>query len=507
MLSLYAFFALFAAVQGADFVSNTLGSNMVLQRAPQKAVIWGWTAKPGATVNCNFNGKKYQTTSGSDSSYSFALDPTPAGGPYTITLASTAGDVATLSNVMFGDVWLCSGQSNMQMTVDSVFNWTQEVQKAANYPNIRLFTVGQGTVSLTPLAELASIEQTWVGASPNSVGGGNWTEFSAACWFFGRNLFDSLQVPIGLVSTNWGGTYIQAWSSPTALSKCNQSSVAEIPYDHKSSKTFVRKSLPRANPNQPSVLWNAMIVPYLNMRVKGAIWYQGEANVGTGNADPYYACAFPAMIKDWRLNWGLAPQDFGFFFVQLAPWTQPIMPATSLQDMRLAQTAALKEPFVCMGTAADLGDVTSPFDNIHPRDKQDVGFRLALCGLGLSYDQNVQYLGPTFVAMNVVRGPPNVQVQIEFDPVSIGSGLQLNTAQCPQGVPPNLCVGAEIGLSDGTWVAATESISSGNYYFSASSVKSSLKVTGVRYGYSIWPLISLYNKEGLPSPPYLKTSS
>lgn len=148
-----------------------------------------------------------------------------------------------------------------------------------------------------------------------------------------------------------------------------------------------------------------------------------------------------------------------------------------------------------MSSNADLGDVTSPFDNIHPRDKQDVGYRsisilkrrlvkkeyrLALCGLGITYGQNVQYLGPMFKGMKVVRGPPNVILEIDFDSASIGSGLQLRNTQCPSGVPPNLCVGVEIGTSDGSWTTALESISNGKYY-AAATISSTLKPTGILF--------------------------
>ena len=181
---------------------------------------------------------------------------------YNVT-ASSAGETATLTDVLFGDVWLCSGQSNMQFTVDSAFNATAEVAAAGNFPLIRLFTAAM-IASDTPLTELAQVEEPWSVASAAAVGGGNWTYFSAMCWFYGRDIFQELQYPIGLIATDWGGTPDEAWSSPAALAKCPHSAPA--------------KPQASPSPDADSTLWNAMIVPFLRTTITGAIWYQGEAD-------------------------------------------------------------------------------------------------------------------------------------------------------------------------------------------------------------------------------------
>jgi sialate O-acetylesterase len=463
-----------------NFISNALGSHMVLQRAPQRANIWGWTTA-GASVSVRFNSKLYQVTAAASGLWSVLLDATPAGGPYTINVASTSGATATLEDVLFGDVYVCGGQSNMQFTVHSAFNATYEIAAANNYPRIRLFTVGQGTTSAVPLDEFSTISQQWSVASAATVGVGDWNEFSAACWFFGRDLYDNLQVPIGLFSDNWGGTIVQAWSSPDALKQCPASGVVE----------YV------GGPNDPSNLWNAMIVPILPMTITGAIWYQGESNSGQPN---YYACGFPEMIKDWRLKWGGdTSKEFTFYFVQLSTWRNGDLNAEALT--RLSQTYALRLPKVGLATAIDSGDPTSPFGDIHPRYKQVVGYRLHLSARAIGYGQNVVYRGPEATKWTVVSQAPSASVLVDFDPASIGSGLVLTPKACDAGITIEQCAWADIGSSDGKWTNATVTLGSSSVTLTAS-LPSGVTVTGVRYAWANYPVAIIYNKEGLPALPF-----
>lgn len=209
------------------------------------------------------------------------LPVTAAGGPYVISSTSSSGASASLQDVLFGDVYLCGGQSNMQFTVASMFNGSTEIANAnaARFRSIRLFTVGEGTNSATPLRELATIAQKWVPANSSTVGVGTWSEFSAVCWMFGRNIFDALggAVPIGLLSDNWGGTPVQAWSSPAANAACNN--VARPPLDE---RLAVSPATGAKAPGDKSALWNAMIVPYTTgpMALKGFTWFQAESDVG-----------------------------------------------------------------------------------------------------------------------------------------------------------------------------------------------------------------------------------
>lgn len=190
------------AAPPAFALSTTLGSNMVLQRAPQSATVWGFAAA-GATVKTSFAGNSYSTTSGADGIWRQTLPPQPATlAPATLTFTSSTGEPPlTLANVLFGDVYICSGQSNMQFSVPAMTNSSAEANRANDYPAIRLFTVGQGTSSKTPLTDLKTVSQPWAVANNVSVsGGGSFGHFSAVCWIFGRDIFDGLggSVPIGV---------------------------------------------------------------------------------------------------------------------------------------------------------------------------------------------------------------------------------------------------------------------------------------------------------------------
>jgi sialate O-acetylesterase len=254
---LFAFAASAAAT--ACHVSNVLGTNMVLQR-DRPANVWGY-ADAGVSVTVSLNGAKMPAaTADATGKWLTALPAQPATtAPSTLSFSCSDGTTpADITNVLFGDVHLCSGQSNMQFTLTSnagVPNATAEIALANSYPHIRVFTVGDGTSSTTPLTELKTIAQNWSVASNASIGGPGWAYMSAVCWFTYRDLYDALggSVPQGLISTNWGGTPIQHWSSPDALKTCNGGT--------------------------DSTLWNAMVVPYVSgpMAVRTAIWYQGEA--------------------------------------------------------------------------------------------------------------------------------------------------------------------------------------------------------------------------------------
>jgi len=473
---------------------------MVLQREPYRARLWGWTQTAGATVTVNIGSDQYTATSDSSSLWQVDMDPKQPGGPYTIYIKSSDGDATTLTNILFGDVYVCSGQSNMQFTVFQAFNGTQEAEEANNYPNIRIMTVGQGTISQTPLLEFQTIEQNWTYASSASVGGSAWSYFSATCWFFGKNLYNDLQIPLGLVSSNWGGTIIQAWSSPEALTACNASS---LPKNHQIPANPVPHFFKGVNPNQPSVLWNAMIVPLLNMRVSGALWYQGEANVGEAQ---YYSCAFPEMISNWRENFGENAEEFSFYFVQLAPYLQTGA-ETALPDLRLAQLSALNLDFVGFACTVDIGDDGSnPYGMIHPRNKEEVGRRLSLSVRDITYSENVQYQGPAYKKFHIEQDAPNIKIRIEFDPQSIGSGLTLVGNDCPDVIGIDNCGWAEIGTSDGKWSNATIALR-GNFAIFSATVSGNVQASGVRYLYAQWPVPTIFNKNGLPAIPFYDTSS
>lgn len=446
---------------------------MVLQRdaTSPPAIVWG-VGKAGQTVYTTFSGRQLTTTVGSDGIWRQALPTTAAGGPYTITFHTDEGDSAALKDVLFGDVYICSGQSNMQFTVTNGFNATQEVAAANNYPNIRLFTVGQGTTSNTPLQNLSTIEQRWSVASNVSVGGAQWGYFSAVCWFFGRDIYDALggRVPLGLISSNWGGTPIQHWSSPDALSKCGA--------------------------GKDSTLYNAMIVPFTvgPMSVRGFTWYQGEANVGQTQ---YYACAMPALVVDWRTQFQAPHAWFGF--VQLAAW--PDSNGIPIAEMRTAQLAGLSATNVGMATAIDLGDVPG---GIHPRNKQTVGQRLAWSALNQVYGQSTPSTYQQYKSGSTSTSGNTITVSIAFRP---GGALSLRPATCPtsQGLPAGDCSGYEIQVNDAkqSWIPANATVSTDSRtLILTATTTAGLKATASRYGQSAWPLVTLYDSNGLPVLPW-----
>ncbi|XP_033119616.1 sialate O-acetylesterase-like [Anneissia japonica] len=414
-------------------LASYYNDHMVLQMAPERASIWGY-AEESAEIQVTLKGKIYKaiTTHSSfsaDAIWKVTLDPVPPSGPFTITISSISHgihEVIELKDVLFGDVWVCSGQSNMAFEVKQAFNGTEELLKSYEYPNVRVFAVEQ-VESSVPFYDLQSVYLPWSRPSPEALGQNTatFTYFSAVCWFFGRDLYDHFEYPIGLISTNWGGTPDEAWSSPDALAKCNmtrQNYAQKLAEEHayKYPHEFAQKETQEyaqkegdsfhlwkttfQGPAQHSVLWNAMIHPLLNMTIKGAIWYQGEANA---NAPNTYNCTFPAMIDDWRAKWymgtgGLTNKQFPFGFVQLCT-SNSVQPGLigNYPILRWHQTADYgyvpnpRMENVFMAVSIDLPDPTSIYHPIHPRYKQDVGHRLALSARAVAYQEDyVTYSGP-----------------------------------------------------------------------------------------------------------------
>jgi sialate O-acetylesterase len=375
------------------------------------------------------------------------------------------------------------------MTVDLAFNGAKEIENA-NYPLIRLLSVAHN-ISHTPLDDFSSRASTngWDICSSKSINGGSWNFFSATCYFFGRDLFLALggKIPIGLVDSNWGGTYIQTWSSPDALAKCKK-------------EISVPASILRANddPNQPSVLYNGMIHPLLKYAFFGATWYQGESNAGDPNG---YACLFPAMISDWRLKFSNTASGMPFFFVQLAAYPNGggIYP-----QIRYAQTAALALPNVGMATAIDLGDPTSPIDPIHPRNKQEVGRRLALSALGQVYGRQIVFSGPVPTNFTYTKfdnfGLWRYQVKTTL---TFATGLNFTgTEQCKACCDSTH--GIELLFADNTWRPATTVIYE-NTIVSTLIVAANLLLKGIRFGWQDYPQCGLYNFDKIAAPPFLHT--
>nr|XP_020013417.1 sialate O-acetylesterase isoform X1 [Castor canadensis] len=377
--------------------ASYMNNYMVLQKAPAGAVIWGY-GTPGAIVTVTLcQGqetimKKVASVKVPSNTWMVILDPMKPGGPFEVMAQQTLGTMnftKRVHDVLFGDVWLCSGQSNMQMTVLQIFNATQELSNTAAYQSVRILSVSLVQAE-EELEDLDEVDLQWSKPTSESLGHGYFTYMSAVCWLYGRYLYDTLQYPIGLISSSWGGTPIEAWSSGRSLEACGifkKGSVSDF----------------GAGPQEHSVLWNAMIHPLCNMTLKGVVWYQGEANKDY-NRD-LYNCTFPALIEDWRQTFhhgsqGQTERFFPFGFVQLSSFLTGYSD-DGFPEIRWHQTADFgfvpnpKMPNTFMAVAMDLCDRDSPFGSIHPRDKQTVAYRLHLGARAVAYgEKNLTFQGP-----------------------------------------------------------------------------------------------------------------
>ncbi|XP_021494308.1 sialate O-acetylesterase [Meriones unguiculatus] len=406
----------------ASYIDNY----MVLQKEPAGAVIWGF-GTPGATVIVTLcRGqetimKKVTSVKESSNTWMVVLDPMKPGGPFEVMAQQTLGIMTftlRVHDVLFGDVWLCSGQSNMQMTVLQVFNASKELADTSAYQSVRIFSVSL-TQAEEELEDLAEVDLSWSKPTAGTLGHGNFTYMSAVCWLFGRYLYDTLQYPIGLVSSSWGGTPIEVWSSRRSLKACGvpdarnervpQPAIEPVRKECSSEESSCppRRFAPpefMAGPTRHSVLWNAMIHPLRNMTLRGVVWYQGEANANY-NRD-LYVCTFPALIADWRQTFhygsqGQTERFFPFGFVQLSSYELMNSSDYGFPEIRWHQTADfgyvpnLRMPNTFMAVTMDLCDRDSPFGSIHPRDKQTVAYRLYLGARAVAYgEKNLTFQGP-----------------------------------------------------------------------------------------------------------------
>jgi sialate O-acetylesterase len=375
------------------------------------------------------------------------------------------------------------------------------VARAAAYPDIRITTVGTGTTSYTPLQQLATIQQNWTVASPATVGVGNWSAFSAVCWLFGRNIHDALggKVPIGLMSVNWGGTRAQAWVTNATNALCNTSITVEDEEEvDAAAAAEVAGTAPSPlesgpGPNNATVLYNAMINPYVigPMRLKTITFFQAEQNAAQPSV---YACIFPALVTQWQKDFagpsGGPPPWFGF--VILEPW----ITTAPLAQMRDAQLMAMALPNVGYASAQDIGDPLGPWGSVHPRAKQIPSARLAASALNMVYGIGAQpWTGPSFASASGSVTNGNLVVTVALNGLG-GQPVQLlaptDAEACPValGVPPNICAWPQIQASSGVWVNATLTLGGGGttVVFTAPLPAPGTSPVGVSYAYGIWPV-------------------
>ena len=351
--------------------------NMVLQQQTEVA-IWGKAAKNATvSVTTSWNHKSYSTSALKDGSWKLKVTTPKAGGPYELTLSD--GKNLKLKNVLIGEVWICSGQSNMEMPVKGYKNQpvlgSADAIALSSNPNIRLFTVKKAT-SLDPLADFAG---SWSLCEPENV-----AEFSATAYFFGRMLHQALHVPVGLINTSWGGTRIEPWISESG---CRNFAWVKLPE---------KKPVEKLSPQTPTVLFNAMINPMVGYGFRGAIWYQGESN---RNEAAEYQKLMPGLIENWRALWGIG--DFPFYYMQIAPFDYGTEGLSSafLREAQLKASTTIKN--IGMACIMDIGEK----DCIHPAHKETGSNRLALLALEQTYGiKGINSQSPVLKEMKVSEG-------------------------------------------------------------------------------------------------------
>lgn len=443
--SVAAFLAALASQLQADVTPHSLfADNMVLQQGT-KVPVWG-TAPDGEEITVTIQGQTAKTTA-KDGKWRVDLNALKKGGPFEMTIQGK--NKIDLKNVLVGEVWVCSGQSNMEWSVKASADADKVAAGSAN-PQIRLFTVRK-TQADAPAAELKDPIK-WAECNPTTVPG-----FSAVGYHFGKNLQKALDTPIGLIHTSWGGTPAEAWTKQEAL--------AADPL----TKNMAGKS---------SKLYNAMIAPLIPYAIKGAIWYQGESNAGRAFQ---YRNLFPNMITNWREDWKQG--DFPFIAVQLAPFKKiNSEPEESdwaeLREAQLLATTKLKN--VGMAVITDVGDEK----DIHPRQKEPVGARLALEARRIAYGEKLVSAGPIYDAKKIDGN----KVVLTFK--NVGGGLVVKGEKL---------TGFTIAGEDRKFVNADAVIQDDKIIVSSPKVE---KPVAVRFGWANYPVVNLWNKEGLPATPF-----
>ncbi|HEX3134143.1 MAG TPA: sialate O-acetylesterase [Planctomycetota bacterium] len=483
-----------SALQAAVAVASPFTDHAVLQRG-QPIPVWG-TADAGEKITITFDGQTKTVTAGDDKKWVIKLDTHAAGGPYDLTVAGT--NTIKLTDILVGEVWVCSGQSNMEFVVKGSRNSAQEIADA-KFPKLRHFKVEKKT-SDVPLTECKG---TWTVCSPETVGG-----YTAVGYYFGRKLVQELDVPIGLLHTSWGGTPAEAWTGKPALTGAATFSGVFTAWDKQmkgypaamatyketlakwetdaaaakiAGKPAPNKPRPpqgQDSPNKPATLYNGMLTPLVPYGIKGAIWYQGESNAGRAKD---YRELMALLIGDWRQSFGQG--DFPFYVVQLANYMkrsdQPTDTAwAALREAQYLITTTMKN--TGMSVTIDIGEG----EDIHPKNKQDVGLRLALIALAKDYGKQIEYSGPIYKSLAV----DGANAVVSFD--HLGGGLS---------VTGDKLTGFAIAGEDKKFVWADAKIVGDTVVLSAAGVT---KPVAVHYAWGDNPECSLSNKAGLPAVPF-----
>ena len=470
---------------------NLFTDHMVLQRG-QTVKVWGW-ARPAEKVTVQFRNQKVTAKADENGNWLVKLRSEKAGGPDVLTVSGE--NTIAIKDVLVGEVWVASGQSNMEWTLNKSFSSAPDIAAAAN-PMIRLFTVPKLKLN----APTNNVNGAWQLCEPATV-----PTFSAVAYYFARDLQKALGVPVGIIHTSWGGSPAEVWMSEAALAadpEFKRDILDPYPDAHQryllSVKNWERekadaekagKPFTKRRPSggwRPTELYNGMIAPLIPYTIQGAIWYQGESNASRAWQ---YRSLFQAMIRNWRKDW--AQGDFTFLAVQLAPWDKgrkrsieeiAALPGDSdWAELREAQNVAQDElKKVGVVVITDVGEK----DDIHPTKKQPVGARLALAAEGITYRMPVVWSGPTFKKMKVKEG----KAILSFN--NVDGGLE------SRGGP---LTGFAICGENNRWKWAKAEIVGDTVVVSHPEVDIP---KAVRFGWSDFPVVNFYNKSGLPASPF-----
>ncbi len=521
------------AAQAEIKLPAIFGEHMVLQR-DAAVPVWG-TAAQGEIVTVEFAGQKKVVTADAAGKWMVTLDPLSASAePRELKVGNLV-----FRDVLVGEVWLAGGQSNMGMSLSGAHNAAEAIPQAGDQ-QLRLFKVALKTAS----EPQANVTGAWKISAPETA-----RDFSAVAYFFAKELRRTLGCPVGVVGAPWGGTPIQTWISLEGLKKSPalartladwDNAVAQYrkiqadptlaanydselkrwrkevePVFNAATKAYnadkaAGKSVgekpqpawpepqnpdpmgmpsPSRRPQTPTVSFNAMIAPLAPYALRGVIWYQGEAN---GNAGMEYRTLFPRLIQDWRAHWGA---EFPFLFVQLPSFGEDPVPVakSGWPWLREAQAMALREPRTSMAITIDVGN---PKD-VHPTNKLDVGYRLALLARRDVYGQKLVASGPLFRDFAVEGGKIRVRFRETGSGLTIGQAPWFAPGVTP--LPAEKLIGFYIAGEDRQWIEATAKIDGDSVLLVSPAV---LKPVAARYGWANSPRCNLYNKEGLPASPF-----
>ncbi len=493
------FLTLIASVLSSDMVKAEItlpaifSDHMVLQQS-QPVPVWGWAA-PGETIQVRFANQSKTATADSDGRWEVKLDPLVTGEPRVMTISGSSE--IKIDDVLVGEVWLGSGQSNMAMTVSRANEFDSE-KKIADLPLIRMFKESSGSTA-TPGKKGSG---SWQLCSPDTVGG-----FSATLYFFGREIHKELNRPVGLVNSSVGGTPIESWidadaqradpnlkslfpetKSPLIDEAAEAANYQKALDRHQIAVKKAKaegKAIPRKPQNPAEVrakkgniggLFNGKIAPLIPYAIRGALWYQGEANSTPEKAN-YYKHQLPLLITDWRKRWGY---DFPFAWAQLPNFTGtgrdwPIVREGMLKTLSLPNTG--------MGINIDIGDA----NDIHPKNKQEVGRRLSLWALGTVYEKEVPAVSGPLPVGHEIRGR-EIVVQFKHAKGLKSSGETLQ--------------GFEISSDGENWQPASASVDGESVVISSAAIE---QPKAVRYAWHNNPQCNLVNGSGLPTTPFRTT--